>query len=178
MKNLFKILMLLCVIIVFNSCASQRDYERHIVNVGADPGILINGAYEYNDTPVLHAHLSLTTSHTNGNELGMYVSYANLQPYNYFDMGFLYNRRFDVLKTEKIETLIGITGGLIARSYPDYETKKVYPDVGINAELRWWITPWLGVYTKGSGGPRWDLNFYGPHQFIHFDVEGGLVASF
>jgi hypothetical protein len=160
-------------------CFCLQGYsQQQIVYFGIDPTLAVVGAYDYDNTPVLHAHFSWITANESGNEGGIYVSYANLQPYNYFDMGFLYNRRIVIFKTDAIDTLLGAEIGLIVRSYPLYDTQKAYLDYGLNAQTRFWFTKNFGVYSKLSFGPRNDLDYYGEHQFAHYDVEIGIQIGF
>ena len=68
--------------------------------------------------------------------------------------------------------------GLIVRTYPGYDTQKVYFDYGINAQIRFWISDKFGVYITGDIGPRNDLDYYGDHQAIHYNTEVGAQFSF
>ena len=151
--------------------------ERQIISLGVDPKLAIVGAYEYDNTPVAHIHFEWVTSLEKW-EGGIRASYANLQPYKYFDMGFLYNRKILIFKNEMVETLAGAEIGLIVRDYPLYETQKAYFDYGVNAQMRFWLSNWFGFYVKGSLSPRNDLDYYGSHQLAHFDSELGIVISF
>ena len=167
------------ILIILTVCAFQCSAQGggQIITLGVDPKLAIVGAYEDDPTPVAHIHFSWLTSLEKW-EAGTRVSYANLKPYAYFDMGFLYNRKIFVFNTEAVETLVGAELGLIVRQYPLYETQKIYLDYGINTEVRFWLSDWFGFYTKLSAGPRNDLDYYGPHQLVHFDVETGVKFRF
>ena len=176
MRNMIKKgLLFIALILVTVQTVAQ---DRQVISLGADPKLAIVGAYENSDTPVLHIHFSWLTSFESGNEWGVRVSYANLQPYNYFDYGFLYNRRIRLFNNEQFETLVGARLGLIVRSYPEYDTQKAYFDYGVNAQMRFMLNDWFGFFIKGTLGPRNDLDYYGDHQAIHFENNIGVIVKF
>jgi len=175
MKTRRKIIIKL--IILFFCTYICNSQERQIISIGIDPKLAIVGAYDYEPTPVLHIHFEWLTS-LERYEIGIRVSYANLKPVKYYDMGLLYNRKINLFKTEAVETLAGAEIGLIVRDYPLYETQKAYFDYGINAQMRFWLSDWFGFYVKGSLSPRNDLDYYGSHQFAHFDGELGIAINF
>ena len=188
MKN-NKGLIIFIIVVVFCLFMSQiqaqdketRDKDRIIASLSADPKLLAVGGYpddedDTNDMSVLHIHFDMRTSRGDNNEIGAYFSYANLQPYKYFDMGFLYSRNIRIFKSYKWETLAGASFGLIVRNeYPGYETQKMYFDYGVNLEIRYWVAPWLALFLDIDTSPRNDLNFYPVgHQEIHVNGKGGV----
>ena len=177
MKNNKELIIVIIIVLFCLFMSRVQAQERQIISIGIDPKLAIEGAYDYDNTPVAHIHFEWLTSLEKW-EGGIRVSYANLQPYKYFDMGFLYNRKINLFKTEAVETLIGAEIGLIVRDFPLYDTQKAYFDYGINTQMRFWLSSWFGFYVKGSLSPRNDLDYYGSHQFAHFDGELGIVINF
>lgn len=166
------------IILLFLSVGVVNAQDRQIMSLGVDPQLLLNGAYNYDNTPVLHIHFSWLSSLESGSEIGVNTSFANLKPYDYFDYNFIYNRKIRLINNNKIETLVGGNVGFILRSYPKFYDKKLYFNYGLNTQLRYWITKDFGLYSKVSVNPRNDLDYYGKHKSLHYEVEAGLIISF
>ena len=159
--------------------------QSQIVSFGVDPELAINGAYDYDDTPVTHIHFSWVSRISLNDEIGIKTSFADLK-YSYFNYGFMYNRKVNLIRLPRncnrsldvIETIVGAQLGMTQRNYPDFDTKKLYFDPQINAQIRWWITDKFGVYSKVNFSPRLDLDYYGKHKAVHYEVEVGLITNF
>jgi hypothetical protein len=180
MKNKLTVLVLL-LLVSFTKVKAQAQ----IISLGLDPELAMFGAYDYEDNPVLHLHFSWASRISLKEELGIKVSFANLK-YSYFSYGFIYNRKLNLINLSEncnrsldvVETLVGAKLGIIQRNYPEFKTQKIYFDPQLNAQIRWWITDSVGIYSKVNFSPRRDLNYYGSHQSIHYEVEVGLITNF
>lgn len=171
----FNELLVIITLSLFSYQVNAQDYQ--VMSLGLDPELIIDGAYDDDNTPVLHAHFSWVSKLENKNEIGIKVSFANLK-YRYFDYGFIYNHNINLLKSNMFETLIGTKVGLIHRSYPEFYSKKLYLNYELNAQARIWISKEFGFYTKINFGPRHDLDYYGNHKAISYEVEIGTVFKF
>tara|TARA_R110000772_G_scaffold66665_2_gene148331 strand:- start:4044 stop:4610 length:567 start_codon:yes stop_codon:yes gene_type:complete len=163
----------------------EAKAQAQIISLGVDPELAINGAYDYDNTPVSHIHFSWVSRTSLNDEIGIKVSYADLK-YDYFNFGFIYNKKINLLNLshncnrslEVVETLVGAQVGMTQRNYPEFKTQKLYFDPQLNAQVRWWVTDIVGVYSKVNFSPRFDLDYYGKHKAIHYEVEIGLIANF
>mgnify|MGYP003630444949 FL=1 len=182
MKKTIVSLVLLAITTFFSIKVSA---QAQIISFGVDPELAINGAYDYDDTPVTHIHFSWVSRISLNDEIGIKTSFADLK-YSYFNYGFMYNRKVNLINIPRncnrsldvVETIVGTQLGMTQRNYPDFDTKKLYFDYQLNAQIRWWITDEFGIYSKVNFSPRRDLNYYGSHQAIHYEMEVGLITNF
>ena len=131
--------------------------DKQIISLGADAKLLINGAYSYDDTPVLDGYFSWITQKENGIELGLFTEYANLNP-KFFSMGFSGGYNFDLIN--RFDTVINLEGGLIVRDFDYYDTQKAYLFMGANGIIRYWFLDWLSLDARLNVKYRNDLAKY------------------
>ena len=184
-QKMKKTIITISILILTTFISINAKAQSQIVSLGLDTELAINGAYDYDDTPVLHLHFSWVSRVSNNDEIGIKTSFADLK-YSYFNYGFMYNRKVNLIRLPRncnrsldvIETIVGAQLGMTQRNYPEFKTKKLYFDPQINLQLRWWIKDFVGIYSKVNLSPRRDLDYYGSHQAINYEVEVGLITNF
>ena len=184
-QKMKKTIITISILILTTLISINAKAQNQIISFGVDPELAINGAYDYDNTPVSHIHLSWVSRINTKEEIGVKVSFAPLY-YSYFNYGFMYNRKVNLIRLPRncnrsldvIETLVGAQLGMTQRNYPEFDTQKLYFDPQINAQIRWWVTDKFGIYSKVNLTPRMDLKYYGNNESIHYEVEVGLITNF
>ena len=116
--------------------------DKQIISFSADVKLLTNGAYSYDDTPVLDGYFNIVTQREDNKEFGVFVEYANLNP-KFFAMGLTGGYNFNLVR--RFDTVLNLEGGLIIREFPDYDSQKAYLFIGANGIIRYWFINWLSL---------------------------------
>lgn len=168
MKNIIYILLFLSVFV--------HAQDKQIISIGADVQLLVNGAYSYDDTPVLDAYFNWVTQKDNGVEIGIFVEYAKLNP-KFYSMGFSGGYNFDLIR--RFDTVINLEGGLIVRDFDGYETQKAYLFAGANGIVRYWVFDWVSLDARLNVKYRNDLaKYYNDPKPIRYSGILGLSFKF
>ena len=141
------------VISLFILTMTAQAQEKHIFTVGFDPRLALDGAYSYDDTPVLDFYFSAVVQ-VKRNEIGVIGEYANLNPY-YWSFGFMYNRL--LIKTNRIDMLLGAELIIIQRGFKP-QVQNEFIAYGLNATTRFYIVDCLSVNLKLNAKYRTDLS--------------------
>lgn len=150
--------------------------DKQIISIGVDAKLLINGAYSYDDTPVLDGYFNWITQKDNGVEVGLFVEYANLNP-NFFAMGFSGGYNFNLVR--RFDTVLNLEGGLIVRSFENYDTQKVFLFMGVNGIVRFWIVDFISLDLRLNVKYRNDLaKHYNDSNPIRISGITGLSFKF
>ena len=150
--------------------------DRQIISIGADAKLLVDGAYSYDDTPVLDGYFSWITQKDNGVELGLFVEYANLNP-KFYSMGFSGGYNFNLVR--RFDTVLNLEGGLIIRSFPLYDTQKAYMFMGANGIIRYWFFNWVSLDLRLNVKYRNDLaKYYNDSNPIRISGVTGFSFKF
>ncbi len=166
MKNIIYILLFLSVL--------AHAQDKQIISFSADVKLLIDGAYSYDDTPVLDGYFNIVTQREDNKEFGLFVEYANINP-KFFAMGLTGGYNFNLVR--RFDTVINLEGGLIVREFEGYETQKAYLFMGANGIIRYWFLDWLSLDAKLNVKYRNDLaKYYNDPKPIR--ISGILGLSF
>ena len=150
--------------------------DKQIISIGADVQLLVNGAYSYDETPVLDGYFNIVTQREDNKEFGVFVEYANLNP-KFFAMGLTGGYNFNLVR--RFDTVLNLEGGLIVRSFEDYDTQKVFLFVGANGIVRYWFLDWLSLDLRLNVKYRNDLaKFYNDSNPIRISGITGLSFKF
>ena len=131
MKKLITTILLIISIQVFGQI--DYNYDRHHLSFSVDPKLTIDGAYSYDDTPVLDFEVEIKTG-VGMNEYGIFLEYAKLNPY-FYAFGFKYNRIVKILNNTTVETLTGPEIFVIQRGFHPSKQRE-WVSGGLNNEIR------------------------------------------
>ena len=147
--------------------------EKQIISLSFDARLATQPVY--NNTPILDVRFSWVTSFESGNEYGIFVEYAKLDP-KYFDYGVMYNRK---LFGRELEGLIGAEASLIVREFEGYETQKVYISYGANGTLRYHFFDFFSLDMRVNAKYRTDLaKYYNDGNPMRYSVLLGISVYF
>lgn len=142
---------LVIMLVILTTLITQAQ-EKHIFTVGFDPRLALDGAYSYDDTPVLDFYFS-AVGQLNKNEIGVVGEYAELNPY-YWSFGFMYNRL--LIKTNRIDMLLGCELIVIQRGFKP-QVQNEFLAYGLNATTRFYVFDNLSINLKLNAKYRTDL---------------------
>ncbi len=142
---------LVIMLVILTTLITQAQ-EKHIFTVGFDPKLALDGAYDYDDTPILDFYFSAVVQ-VKRNEIGIVGEYANINPY-YWSFGFMYNRL--LIKTNRIDVLLGGEVIIIQRGFKP-QVQNEFIAYGLNATTRFYIVDCLSVNLKLNAKYRTDL---------------------
>ena len=149
--------------------------QKQIISLSFDIKMATEGAYDYNNDPVFNGRFSWVTSFPSGNEYGIFVEYAKLDP-KYFDYGAMYNRK---LFGRELEGLIGAEVSLIVREFEGYETQKAYIAYGANGTLRYHFFDFFSLDMRVNAKYRTDLvKYYNDSDPMRYSVLLGMSVYF
>jgi hypothetical protein len=159
----FKELILMGIFLFISYQVMSQDFEeKPIFEIGYDPGLAINGAYNNNDTPVLHFHFAGGLQFESGNQFLIETTYANLEPASYYSIGLQFNKyiNYNPIKETKLR-VFGVTlfdaskldyyigGGpmIIQRGYNSNE-KKIFVTGKLNGKIAYNIGKVTSFYVN------------------------------
>tara|TARA_R110000851_G_scaffold305835_1_gene463990 strand:- start:6409 stop:6966 length:558 start_codon:yes stop_codon:yes gene_type:complete len=173
----FKGLMIIGLFLLFTSQVMAQD-EHPIFEIGADPVLVIDGAYDYDDTPVLHFRFAVGTEYVNGNQALLEVTYANLQPAYFFSIAGVYNVEvksnvflnkkinigsFTIFDFNQMSTYVGGGPMYIQRGFHSSE-KKEFLSFKVQTKLEYNLNDWLAWYLAYEYIGRGDIDTFAKYQ--------------
>lgn len=146
----------------------STSQEVNFLQIGVDPSLLIDGAYDYDKSPVLNVFFRAGTKFESNIAAGMSIEYADLNPF-YLSYGVFASKVFNLSNIISIST--GPEFVVLQRGrFTNNNKYNPFYTFGINGDINFALNDYLSLGLRSFLIHRKDLHKeYNEHKFFNFN---------